>query len=36
MFWRQNPVELVFEDTWTSDAQNPIVGLLLRELEKKI
>ena len=29
---RQNPLELVFEDISTFDAENPIVGSLLREL----
>ena len=29
---RQNPVELVFEDISTFDADNPIVGSLLREM----
>ena len=28
---RQNPLELVFEDISTFDAENPIVGSLLRE-----
>ena len=34
---RQNPLELVFEDVSTLDAENPSVGSLLREidLEKK-
>ena len=34
---RQNPIELVFEDVSTFDAENPIVGSLLREtyLNKK-
>ena len=34
---RQNPLELVFEVISTFDAENPIVGSLLREidLEKK-
>ena len=38
IFWRQNLLELVFEDISTFDAQNPIVGSLLRELDigKKI
>ena len=31
---RQNPLELVFEDISTFDAENPIVGSLLRELKK--
>ena len=30
---RQNPIELVFEDILTFDAENPIVGSLLRELD---
>ena len=30
---RQNPLELIFEDISTFDAENPIVGSLLRELE---
>ena len=30
---RQNHLELVFEDTSTFDAENPIVGSLLRELD---
>ena len=30
---RQNPLELVFEDISTFDAENPIVGSLLRELD---
>ena len=29
---RQNPLELVFEDISTFDAENPIVGSLLREI----
>ena len=29
----QNPFELVFEDISTFDAENPIVGSLLRELD---
>ena len=29
---RQNPLELVFEDLSTFDAENPIVGSLLREI----
>ena len=29
----QNPLELVFQDILTFDAQNPIVGSLLRELD---
>ena len=30
---RQNPLELVFEDISTFDAENPIVGSLLREVD---
>ena len=30
---RQNPLEFVFEDVSTFDAENPIVGSLLRELD---
>ena len=30
---KQNPLELVFEDIFTFDAENPIVGSLLRELD---
>ena len=30
---RENPLELVFEDISTFDAENPIVGSLLRELD---
>ena len=30
---RQNPLELVFEDVSTFDAENPIVGSLLREID---
>ena len=30
---RQNPLELVFEDISTSDAENPIIGSWLRELD---
>ena len=30
---RQNPLELIFEDISTSDAENPITGSLLRELD---
>ena len=33
IFCRQNPLELVFKDISTLEAQNPIVGLLLRELD---
>ena len=32
IFRRQNPFELVFRDISTSDAKNPVVGSLLREL----
>ena len=32
---RQNPLELVFEDISTFDAENPIVGSLLREFDIK-
>ena len=32
---RQNPLELVFEDISTFDAENPIIGSLLRELYVK-
>ena len=32
---RQNPLELVFEDISTFDAENPIVESLLREIELK-
>ena len=32
---RQNPLKLVFEDILTFDAENPIVGSLLRELDLK-
>ena len=30
---RQNPLELAFEDISTFNAENPIVGSLLRELD---
>ena len=30
---RQNPLELIFEDISTFDAENPITGSLLRELD---
>ena len=30
---RQNPLELVFEDISTFDAENPIVGSMLREID---
>ena len=33
IFRRQNPLELVFKDISTFDAQNPIVGSLLRKLD---
>ena len=33
IFRRQNPLELVFKDISTFDAQNQIVGLLLKELD---
>ena len=32
---RQNPLELVFEDISTFDAENPIVGSLLRDIDTK-
>ena len=32
---RQNPLELVFQDVSTFDAENPIVGSLFRELDLK-
>ena len=32
---RQNPLELVFEDISTFEAENPIIGSLLRELDVK-
>ena len=32
---RQNPLELVFKDISTFDAENPIVGSLLREIDLK-
>lgn len=32
---RQNPLELVFEDVSTVDAENPIAGSLIRELDLK-
>lgn len=35
IFWEDNPLELVFEDVSTFDAENPIVGSLLRELGLK-
>ena len=31
---RQNPLELVFEDISTFDAENPIVGSLLRGFDR--
>ena len=33
IFCRRNPVELVFKDISAVDAQNPIVGSLLKELD---
>ena len=30
---KQNPLELVFEDISTFDSENPIVGILLREVD---
>ena len=33
ILWRQNTLELVFEDICTFDSENPIVGSLLRELD---
>ena len=33
VFQRQNLLELVFQDILTFDAQNPVVGSLLRELD---
>ena len=32
---RQSPLKLVFEDISTFDAENPIVGSLLREIDLK-
>ena len=32
---RQNPLELVFEDISTFNAENPMIGSLLRELDVK-
>ena len=32
---RQNPLELVFKDIFTFDAENTIVGSLLREIDIK-
>ena len=32
---KQNPLELVFEDISTFDAENPIVGSFLREIDNK-
>ena len=32
---RQNPLQLVYEDISTFDAENPIVGSLLREIDLK-
>ena len=33
---RQNPLELVFEDILTFDAENPIVGSLLKDVGKNV
>ena len=33
ILWRQNQLELVFQDVSTFDAQNPIVGSLWKELD---
>ena len=33
IFRRQNPLELVFKDISTLDAQNPIIESLLREID---
>ena len=33
IFRRQNPLELVFKDISTFDAQIPIIGLLIKELD---
>ena len=33
VFCRKNPLELIFTNISTFDAQNPIVGLLLKELD---
>ena len=33
IFKRQNPIELVFKDISTFDAQNPKIGLLIKELD---
>ena len=33
IFQRQYPLELVFEDSSTFDAENPVVGSLLRKLD---
>ena len=33
IFRRQNPLEFIFQDISTFDAQNPVVGSLLRELD---
>ena len=33
IFRRQNPLELIFKDISIFDAQNPIVGSLLKELD---
>ena len=35
ILWRQNPLEIAIEDISTFDAENLIVGSLLRELGKK-
>ena len=35
ILWRQNPLELVFEDILIFDAENPIVDSLLREIDVK-
>ena len=35
IFRRQNPLELVLEDVSTFDAENPIIGSLVRELDLK-
>ena len=35
ILWRQNPLELVFEDISIFDAENPIVDSLLREIDVK-
>ena len=33
IFKRQNPIELVFKDISTFDAQNPKIGSLIKELD---